>query len=164
MFIIANKNMTRKLCLILLLILIGSAAHAQYINGAEPSEEYAVELAKAQSTYRAGTICVGVGGIVAVVSYGTMLYLINSGLKEISGLLLGTENASGMSAETVDMLDKVAVVGPIVGAAAILTGTGLIAAGSIKTNRINKRLQNELPSPELAFNVSPSSFGFRYSF
>lgn len=156
--------MTRRLFLILLSFLIGGTAHAQYINGVEPSEGYRFELEKARNTYHAGVICVSVGGAVALVSLGTTVYLINSGMKGISGFLHGTENASGMSDKTANNLSNVAVAGTIVGAATIITGVGLISAGSIKTTRINKRLQNELPSPELAFNVSSSSLGLKYSF
>ena len=156
--------MTKELFIILLSFLIGGTAHAQYINGVEPSEYYRIELGKAQNTYHAGVICVSVGGVVALVSLGTTVYLINSEMKEILGGLHGTENTSGLSDKAANKLSNVALAGTIVGAATILTGVGLISAGTIKTTRINKWFQNELPSPELTFNVSSSSLGLKYAF
>lgn len=79
--------MTKELFIILLSFLIGGTAHAQYINGVEPSEYYRIELGKAQNTYHAGVICVSVGGVVSLVSLGTTVYLINSGMKETLGVL-----------------------------------------------------------------------------
>ena len=101
---------------------------------------------------------------MALVSLGTTVYLINSEMKEILGGLHGTENTSGLSDKAANKLSNVALAGTIVGAATILTGVGLISAGTIKTTRINKRFQNELPSPELTFNVYSSSLGLKYAF
>lgn len=60
---------------------------------------------------------------MSLVSLGTTVYLINSGMKETLGGLKGTENTSGLSDKAANKLSNVALT------------------GAIKTTRINKRFR-----------------------
>lgn len=163
--------MPKKLFLILALLLSGIVSHAQYRPGSGsglnpgnaamllPPGEYAA-YSRAQSIYRAGTVCVGVGGGIMALSCGAMLASLNSALKEVNYELQHEPSGTRLSEQDRGNMMLFAEWGAIAGGAVLLTGVGLISAGAITTMKIDRRYGGA----RLAFAASPASLGVSLSF
>lgn len=163
--------MPKKLFLILGLLLSGIVSHAQYRPGSGsglnpgnaaillPPGEYAA-YSRAQSIYRAGTVCAGVGGGIMALSCGAMLVSLNSFLKELNSSIQKEPSGTRLSEQDRGNMMLFAEWGAIAGGAVLLTGVGLISAGAITTMKIDRRYGGA----RLAFAASPASLGVSLSF
>ena len=163
------RNMSKKLFLILALLLSSIVSHAQYRPGSGlnpgnaaillPPGQYATN-SKAQSLYRAGTVCAGVGVGIMALSCGAMLVSLNSFFKELNSAIQKEPSGTRLSEQDCGNMMLFAEWGAIAGGAVLLTGVGLISAGAITTMKIDRRYGGA----RLAFAASPASLGVSLSF